>query len=45
MRVSTLHTIFKNQERIGQEAEKDKSLDGGDTKRLWTSPIMTSAKV
>ena len=39
MRVSTLHTIFKNRERIGQEAEEAKSFVGGDRKRLWTSPV------
>ena len=39
MRVSTLHTILKNRERIGQEAEKAKSFVGGDRKGLQTSPV------
>ena len=35
MLVSTLHTIHKNRERIGQEVKKAKSFVGGDRKRLF----------
>ncbi len=39
MRVSTLDTILKNRERMGQKAEKAKSFVGGDRKMLWTSLV------
>ena len=39
MSVSTLHTVFKNWERIGQEAEEAQSFLGSDWKRLRTIPV------